>query len=100
MLEYETKTSEVELKINGKQYNIKTKVVYTDGILNTNITVNDESSDFYMEASGIDIIEAHTALREITNTIATLTHVNFSPTPMAVAPVAAPSVGNNWTPKQ
>jgi hypothetical protein len=76
MIKYGTKTINQKMTIGENEYDISIKVLHnsdTPQATQITIKVNDKNSLFYMEASGIDLSEAHTALNEIMCAFRTLT---------------------------
>jgi hypothetical protein len=97
MITYETKTITNKFKIGNNSYDVKIELEYGDKGPTVDVKVNSDTN-LNVRVVNLGLLEVHTAIREITNILDTLSHVNFAPTPVAVAPVAAPAVGNDWSP--
>lgn len=78
MIEYETKTMTSKFKIGDRQYDIKITQLHCDGGPKISIQANSGSSGFHVEIFELDVIEVSSALNEIVNTLATMTHVHYS----------------------
>jgi len=84
MIEYKNKNISSEFKIGKNSYKVDINQVHTGQGPKVDIKVNADSSPFHIDISNLEAMEAHTALTEVINTLATITHVHY----VAVAPPA------------
>ena len=98
MIEYETKTINSKFKIGDSRYDIKIIQQHSDSgpkiTICADAKIDSNLKGFHIEITELDVIEAHTALTEVINTLATITHVHYAANQMGhpAAPLAAPCV--------
>ena len=91
MIEYKKKTITNKFKIGEYEYDVVVIQQHSELGPKISIQASCDSTRFHVELTELDVIEAHTALDEVMNSLRTLTGVSFG-VPISPAVPCQPAV--------